>query len=689
MEGLCCADEEALIRKRLQSVTGVDAVSFQSLHHTVTVRYSCPEENITSALRNTGFSPRLQSQTGKPAGEQSRHIIAFSVSALVFVSGLILDAMPAAEGISVVLFILSIIIGGWRIVLKAYGAIRQLHLDMNVLMTAAVLGAAAIDKWEEASAVVVLFSLSHLLEQYSVYRSRSALRSLLKLSPETAAIYEPQGEINKRVEDILIGEKIIVRPGERIPVDGIVKEGKSNVNQSPITGESTPAAKQPGDIVYAGSLNERGALVVEVTSQFSDTVLARMVRLVEESQVNRAPIQMTADVFSRYYTPSVLGVAVLVAIIPPLIFSAPFFDWFYRALVLLVVACPCALIISTPVALFSAMTNAARHGVLIKGGRPLEALGNIKAIAFDKTGTLTVGFPRVVDIISFSAYSEQELLRLAATIESQSEHHLASAVLRKAREQNGVHQHSPGQSFESLTGRGVKIVIDGTEFFAGNRFLFRDLGILSREVEKALRGSSGSTEIIIGTKENVLGVLIVSDDLRSESITVIKQLQKESIRPVMLTGDGREIAQRIAVEAGIDECYSEVLPEEKVEKVNFLKSRYGAVAMVGDGINDAAALSHATVGIAMGKSGTDIAMETADVVLMSDDLQKIPFAITLSRGAVSIIKQNIAIALGTKAIVLLLGIAGYATLWMGILADDGATLLVIMNSLRALFIRES
>jgi Cd2+/Zn2+-exporting ATPase len=516
---------------------------------------------------------------------------------------------------------------------------------------------------------------------------RRRIRSLINLTPETARVTENGRERVCPVGDIRVGSTVLVRPGERIPLDGVVAAGTSSVNQAPITGESRVVAKRQGDEVFAGSLNGSGALTIEVRRPYYDTTLANIVRKVEQAQAERAPLQMTGERFARIYTPVVVTLAALVTIVPPLVLGQPFGTWFYRALVLLVIACPCALVISTPVTIVSGIANAARRGVLIKGGRHLEAMANLDAVAFDKTGTLTFGASQVTDVIPLNSMSPAQIIRLAAVIESKSEHPLAGAVLKSVAGEAFPPEGIRFQHFESLAGRGVTATIDGQSYFAGNHALVEEMNLCSDRVEGILESleSKGRTTIIIGTHDQPIGIMGITDAVRGESAGVIKALHDLGIRKtIMLTGDSASIAEEIAAGAGIDEVYAHLLPEMKTRRIAALRETYGNVAMVGDGINDAPALAAATVGIAMGGGGTDVAAETADIVLMADDLTRIPQVVAIGRKTISIIKQNIAFALIVKLIFIGFGIFGGVSLWFAILADDGATLLVILNGMRAL-----
>ncbi len=689
LDNLCCTEEEHLITKRLKRMPGVGRLSCNFVAHTLTVDHTCPGETIAAALRAIGFVPSYGEEERAGTSFLRRHEqqLSAALSALFLAAGLVAARRGAAAEISTPLLVLAMLSGGWRIAQKGVHAARHGSLDMNVLMTVAAIGAGAIGKWEEGAAVIFLFALSQLLERYSIDRARRAVRSLMALSPPTAAVRRGGSEEQVRVEDIAVGDHLVIRPGERIPLDGEVLAGETTVNQAPITGESRPVRKRPPDPVYAGSLNERGMIEVRVSRRSGETVLSSIVRMVEEAQAHRAPIEQLTEQFARLYTPIVLAMAVLVVIVPPLLLHQAFGVWFYRSLVLLVIACPCALVISTPVTILSGLSCAARNGVLVKGGRYLEEFGRVAAVAFDKTGTLTEGRPSVTDVVPLNSLSPRDILHLAALIETKSEHPLAGAVLEKAYADHLTLDSATYEQFESLTGRGVRAAIDGTEYVIGNHELIEEWGICSPEVEQVLSAmeEEGKTAVVLGTDTEALGIIAISDALRPGSAEAVRRLRASGVRKtILLTGDNHGTAQAIARRAGIDEVYSGVLPDEKVMRIRDLKERYRSVAMVGDGINDAPALAAATIGIAMGRSGTDVALDTADVVLMSDDLSHLPETVSLGKRTLAIIRQNIALALITKLVFLVLGIAGIATLWLAVLADDGAALLVIFNGLRAL-----
>jgi Cd2+/Zn2+-exporting ATPase len=668
-------------------------MSFDFLSHRLVVGHTCERHMLSDAIHGIGFTCRLDNQSISSRTTWERYHLGVStiVSGSLLGIGLVLGFIGVAPSMVVPLFLISILSGGWKIAGKAVASLKRLSTDMNVLMLIAALGAVIIGKYAEGAAVVFLFAVSNWLEYNSLERSKRRIAELLSISPATAQRLRHGSEETAPVEQISPGEHIIVRPGERIALDGTVREGRSTVNQSAVTGESRPREKSPGDFVYAGSINERGVLELEVLKPYSDTTLARMVRMVEEAQAQRAPLQSLAERFARYYTPVIVALAVLTTTLPPLLLHQPFSTWFYNSLVMLVIACPCALVISTPVTIVSALANAARNGVLIKGGKHLEAMGHIGAIAFDKTGTLTAGSPNVTDIVPVHDISVSEVLRIAAAIEQGSEHHLAGAVIRRADDDNIANTQAIVQNFEALAGRGVSARMNGDAYFVGNHALIEERRICSPRIETILEDleEKGKTTLIVARNDQPLGIIAVEDAPRSESRDVVNRLHAlGASNIIMLTGDEEGTAKRVAAAFGIDEYHANLLPQDKMKMIGDLCERYKTVAMVGDGINDAPALAASTVGIAMGGAGTDVAMETADIVLMSDNLLKLPYLIRLGRKAIAIIKQNIAIALLTKLFFLGLAISGHASLWMAILADDGATFIVIVNGLRALRLKE-
>lgn len=609
----------------------------------------------------------------------ARTVVSGAAIALAFLG----ERLGLPETTTIALFALAIATGGYGNARRAVYSLPSLDLNISVLMTVAVLGAVAIGEWAEGASVAFLYSVSELLQARTLARTRRSIRQLIDLAPTTARVLRPAGEVYVPVEEVGVGDVVVIRPGEKIALDGVIRSGQSALDEAAITGEAVPVEKGPGSEVFAGTLNTYGALEVTVTKPASDTTLARIVHMVEEAQVRRAPSQAFVDRFAAIYTPIVLVLAGIIALVPPWLFGGDWGPWIYRGLALLVVSCPCALVVSTPVAIVSAISNAARHGVLIKGGLYLESLGTVRAVAFDKTGTLTRGRPEVQDVVPLDGLAADDLLRLAASVESRSEHPAARAVVRAARARNLP--LAPAEGFAALPGRGAQGVVAGHLLYVGSPRLFAELGLHSAEVDAAARRleAEGKTVLLVGTAEGVLGLLGVADEVRSTSRKALAQLKSDGVaRVVMLTGDNPVTASAIAARVGVDEYRAELLPADKVAAVEALRGRYGGVAMVGDGVNDAPALAAANVGIAMGGAGTDVALETADVALMADDLSRLPFAVRLSRATLDVIRQNIAFSLAVKAVAVLLVFPGWLTLWLAILADMGASLLVTLNGMR-------
>jgi Cd2+/Zn2+-exporting ATPase len=558
-------------------------------------------------------------------------------------------------------------------------------------MSIAVIGAIAIGEWPEAAVVIFLFALAELIETLSLERAKNAIRGLMAMTPETATVRLDSGEWREvAAAEVQVGQTARVRPGERIPLDGSVTAGGSSVNQAPITGESMPVMKAAGDPVFAGTLNERGMLEFRVTANKGHTTLDRIIRSVQEAQGQRAPTQRFVDQFARYYTPAVVVFAVLVAAVPPLLFGAAFEPWLYKALVMLVIACPCALVISTPVTVVSGLAAAARHGLLVKGGVHLENGRLIKVVALDKTGTLTHGKPVVTDVVPLVEQPADALLQLAASVDAHSGHPIANAITSAwqtpADRKTTVRPLLPVTSFESLTGRGAKAVIDGQLYHVGNHRLCEEMGICNLHVEEVLNRleKEGKTAVILSTESAPLCVIGVADTVREHSAEAIRQLRALGVASVMLSGDNQTTASAIAAQVGIGDARGNLLPEDKLAVIDDLTRRYGNSGMVGDGVNDAPALAKASIGFAMGAAGTDTAIETADVALMDDDLRKLPNFIQLSRDTFRVLRQNIALAIGIKAVFFVLALAGKATLWMAVFADMGASLIVVFNGMRLL-----
>jgi Cd2+/Zn2+-exporting ATPase len=693
VEGLECAEEKALVEKALADLPGLERFEINLVSQRLMLVHDperLPVAQLIATLANVGLVARPFGTVRQESSFWLQHnkLISTSLAGLFTLSGMLLHWLVGDGHWDKLLFSLAIISGGWFIARKALTATRHGVMDMNVLMSVAIIGALFVDAWDEGAMVVFLFALAQVLEGRAMDRARNAVQSLMELAPPIARLVRDGKETSVVAEQVLVGDIFRLRPGEKIPLDGEVLEGRSAVNQAPITGESIPVEKEPGDTLYAGTINGQGSLDVRVTRQASDTTLAHIIHLIEEAQAARAPSQAFVDRFSRIYTPAVLGIALLIIVIPPLLFGQSFSEWFYRALVLLVIACPCALVISTPVAIVSGLARGARAGVLIKGGMHLENAGRLRALAIDKTGTLTEGMPRVQSVIPLNDTPERELLCIAASLESRSEHPLALAIREYARQIEI--EAAEVEDFHALSGLGVEGRIEGRTYLLGNHRLIEERGICNAEVEYRLEDweGKGRTVVIIGSTEKVLGVIGIADSIRPEAQSAVKELKRLGIENItMLTGDNRGTAEAIAQMLEIDETGAELLPADKVKAVQDLVQEYEHVGMVGDGINDAPAMAMATSGIAMGAAGSDAALETADLVLMGDDLSHLPFAIRLSRSTLKAIRENIILALGLKGIFLVLAIPGYATLWMAVFADMGASLLVIANSLRLLRIR--
>ena len=594
--------------------------------------------------------------------------------------------------VTALLFIASMLVGGLSLLKTGLHNLLRFEFDMRTLMTIAVIGGVIIGEWAEVAVVVILFALSEELERFSMDRARKSIQSLMDIAPNQAIVKRFGQETTVHVNDIVIGDMMIVKPGQKIAMDGVIVGGSSSINQAAITGESVPVEKSLDDEVFAGTLNEEGHLEVKVTKLVNDTTLAKIIHLVEEAQAERAPAQAFVDRFAKYYTPAIMVIAAMVAVLPPLFFEASWETWVYQGLAVLVVGCPCALVISTPISIVSAIGNAAKKGVLVKGGIYLEEIGGLKAIAFDKTGTLTKGVPVVTDVEMIDQDAEQkELLGKISALEKRSQHPLASAILKKADEEAVDYEKISVDHFTSLTGKGIQGDIDGVTYYVGSPSLFNEVSTLDAGVNDKIKTlqNEGKTVVVAGTKEKVQVILAVADEVREASQNVIQKLHREGIeKTIMLTGDNANTGNAIGKQVGVTDVRSELLPQDKLKVIRSLRERHQKVAMVGDGVNDAPALAASTVGIAMGGAGTDTALETADVALMGDDLEKLPFLVRLSRKTLNTIKGNITFAIAIKVAALLLVIPGWLTLWIAILSDMGATILVALNSMRLMRVKE-
>ncbi|MBI5706431.1 MAG: cadmium-translocating P-type ATPase [Armatimonadetes bacterium] len=686
IEAMDCPTEEQIIRNCFKVVKEVENLEFDLMSRKLTVRHCFADDKpLLKALKSVGMEPKAKGadkqEHGPAVPVKERWLMGIS-GALAF-GAEIASWVTGKETSSPVIAaaVLSIVLGGRTTIRKGIVSLKTFTLNINFLMTLAIIGAVSIGEWPEAAMVTFLFGVAEMTEAFSLDRARHAIRSLMELSPELAWVKSGSEWKEVQASEVQVGQVVRVRPGERIPLDGLVVSGSSTVNEAPITGESMPVSKSEGAKVFAGTVNEKGSFEFEVSANTDQTTLARIIRAVQQAQGQKAPTQRFVDQFAKVYTPTVVVLAILVAALPSLLFSQPFVPWLYKSLVLLVIACPCALVISTPVTVVSALASAARRGILVKGGIYMEEGRKLTTIALDKTGTITFGKPKVTDIEPLNSVPKDEVLRIAASLEALSEHPVASAII-------AAFEAEPArvEGFDSITGRGVKGTVGGKMYFLGNHRLAHEENYCSPEVEAKLERleEQGKTVVILGDSDRALGVLAVADTERETSIEAIRELHRLGVKTLMLTGDNSRTAKAIAAQVGIDDARGDLLPEDKLRIIEELAKEGRHVGMVGDGINDAPALAKANIGFAMGAAGTDTAIETADVALMHDDLRKVPEFIRLSRKASRVLRQNIAIALGIKVVFFGLAFFGVATLWMAVFADMGASLIVVGNGLRLL-----
>lgn len=691
LEGLDCADCAAKLEKKLQILPGVAEAKINFGAGKLTVKHTASVTTILNAIKSAGYQGHLANEERKRSPKKffgDTKLILTALSGLFVAAGFIFSYFNVPDNIVTAAYLAAMISGGFYTARSGLYSLKSFSLDMNFLMAVAATGAAAIGEWAEGAMVVFLFALGNTLQAYTMDKTRKSIRALMDLSPKEALVRRNGLEVHLPVEELVVGDIIIVKPGERIPMDGNVVAGRTDVNQAPITGESMPVEKTVGQEVYAGTINGHGSIEIKVTKLVEDTTLAKIINLVEEAQAQKAPSQQFVDVFAKYYTPAVIIGAVMVSTLPWLLFGQSFQLWFERALILLVISCPCALVISTPVSIVAAIGSAARNGVLIKGGAYLEEAGALKVVAFDKTGTLTEGRPEVIGITTTTGVEPDLVMSIAAAIESRSQHPLAEAILRYTRAKKIPEMG--GSGFQSFTGKGAGAKIDSEEFFIGNRRLFEELNVSLVPLQEKMETlqKQGKTVMIVGSRQRVLGLIAVADQIRESSRAAIEGLRRAGIKKVvMLTGDNEGTARAIAEELGIDQYRAELLPDHKLRAIQSLQHQYGKSAMVGDGVNDAPAMATASVGIAMGGAGTDTALETADIALMADDLTKLPYAMHLSRKALGVIKQNIGFSLLVKAVFLVATFLGMANLWMAVFADTGAALLVIANGMRLMKVK--
>ncbi|WP_251855447.1 cadmium-translocating P-type ATPase CadA [Enterococcus italicus] len=694
VEGLSCTNCAAKFEKNVSQIPKVtDAkVNFGAGKISIEGEATIAEIEAAGAFENLKVQsehdtePRIE--TKEPFVKRNWNLL---VSLFLIILALVSQVVNGEDALLTEgLFILAIIIGGFSLFKEGFSDLFKLDFSMESLMTIAIIGAAIIGEWTEGSIVVILFAISEALERFSMDKARQSIRSLMDIAPKEALIRRNNVEQMINVSKIEVGDIMIIKPGQKIAMDGQVIKGHSSVNQAAITGESVPIEKNINNDIFAGTINEEGALEVKVTKHVNDTTIAKIIHLVEEAQGERAPAQAFVDKFAKYYTPTIMVIAALIVIVPPLFFNGDWNTWLYQGLSLLVVGCPCSLVISTPVSIVSAIGNSAKNGVLVKGGIYLEEIGGLKAIAFDKTGTLTKGTPTVTDFTTVDSKDEEKYFSIITALESYSQHPLASAILKEADNRAISYKSVVVDEFTSITGKGIQGNIEGITYLVGSPKLFESiLTDNSKIIETYQRlQQQRKTAMLLGTDKQILAVIAVADELRESSKAVIEKLHDLGIEhTIMLTGDNATTAQSIGKQTGVTEIKGDLMPQDKLDYIKSLKETYGKVAMVGDGINDAPALAASTVGIAMGGAGTDTALETADVALMGDDLQKLPFIVKLSRQTLRIIKQNITFSLGIKLLALLLVVPGWLTLWIAILADMGATILVTLNGLRLMKVK--
>ncbi|CAB3658863.1 heavy metal translocating P-type ATPase [Paraburkholderia rhynchosiae] len=689
-----CPTEEALIRKKFSRMSDVRSMEFNLMQRVLTVVHG-PDAlgSILAALRSLDFTPELadaDSRASPNAAEQvppapSRPWWPLALAGVAAAASEAAGWLGGATWMAAGLAILAIASCGLTTYRKGWLAIRNGNLNINALMSIAVTGALILRQWPEAAMVMVLFTVAELIEAKSLDRARNAIQGLMQLTPEQASVQQSDG--NWRLIDlkaITLGALVRVKPGERIALDGEIVAGRSSVDQAPITGESLPVDKTVGDAVFAGTINQAGSFDYRVMAAASNTTLARIIHAVEEAQGTKAPTQRFVDQFARVYTPLVFAVALAVALVPPLLFNGTWQAWIYRALVMLVIACPCALVISTPVTIVSGLAAAARKGILIKGGAYLEQGRKLSRLAFDKTGTITHGKPVQTDFDTLADVDAARCRTLAGSLAARSDHPVSMAIATAAKGDGVV--NVAVDSFEALAGRGVRGEIDGLPYWLGNHRLVEELGRCSRSLQARLDAleRQGKTVVLLIDAQRVLALFAVADTVKETSRAAIAELHRVGISTAMLTGDNPHRAAAIAQQVGIDEALGNQLPEDKLNAVAHWSAKGATVGMVGDGINDAPALARADIGFAMGAMGTGTAIETADVALMDDDLRKIPLFIRLSKATHAVLVQNIALALGIKSVFLVLTVMGLGTMWMAVFADVGASLLVVANGLRLL-----
>ena len=688
IQGLSCANCAKKFEDNVKNIKGVTNAEINFAAAKLTIEGKASIDQLEKAGAFDHLSVVAEGDTFKEDNRPfyQKHIDTFVALAFFLVGFIASRYVGEGHIIPNILYAISIVIGGFHLFKTGLVNLVQLRFDMKTLMTIAIIGAAIIGEWQEGAIVVILFAIAEMLERFSMEKARKSIQSIMELAPKEALIIKNGKEQLIDVHHVEIGEVMIVRPGQKIAMDGVIVKGSSTINQASITGESIPVFKEMGSEVFAGTLNEDGVLEIKITKKYKDSTIAKMIYLVEEANKEKAPAQKFIDKFASYYTPIIMFIALLVAIVPPIVTGADWKEWIYQGLAVLVVGCPCALVISTPVAIVTAIGTAARNGVLIKGGIYLEEASKIDTIAFDKTGTLTIGSPKVVKTIPFGESSEEDFLRIASKMEKGSLHPLSKAILERAETVGVSYENLKIKDFKSITGKGITANVEDINYYLGNLKMFEGFSyyaMLEEKLKEVIK--TNESVIILGTMEQLIGLTLISDEIRDNSAKVVSELHAVGIKEtMMLTGDNEVTAKAVAAKTGVSNYVSEMLPENKLAKIKELLGLGKKVAMVGDGVNDAPALAQATIGVAMGKGGTDSALETANIILMGDDLSKLPFTIRLSKRTMSIIKQNIVFSLGLKLLALILVIPGWLTLWIAIFADIGATLIVTFNSLRLL-----
>jgi Cd2+/Zn2+-exporting ATPase len=699
--GMDCADCGRHVEREIGKINGITSVKVNAVTGKLHISSGQPiaEQIIRQAVTRAGYTmltqpafadPQTGQDSNKPAPSTgSAKILLPAVLAVLFIlAGIAADRLFQLPQLSIYLYLAAIISSGYNMAVQGIKEAIRFRLGMNFLMTVAVGGAMIIGDWLEGATVVLLFALAQYLEDRTMDKARRSIRNLIEQKPKIATRIIDQQQVSIPVEQVAAGHLLAVKPGEQIPVDGKIEQGDSTVDQSSITGESQPVVLAAGDPVYGGTLNQNGFLVIRAERSFSNSTFSKIVEQVVEAQAQKAPRQKFVDTFAGYYTPAVLAIAILIALIPPLFFAAPFINWFYRALVMLVIACPCALVISTPVTIISALTAAMRRGILIRGGLHLENFAHLQAIAFDKTGTLTEGKFKVQQIYPAGDSSAEQVLLIAASLENKSNHPIARAICAQAERHNL--QLAEVRDFSSLAGQGLEGLIDGHRYVLGNHKLFEQRNLCKTEIHGLLNEieDQNHTAVLVGNQTALLGIISIADSVRTGAAAVIQQLKKQGIRKmILLTGDNHRTAAAVAAGLQLDDYAAELLPADKVDVLKKLKNEFRGIAMVGDGVNDAPALAAADIGIAMAAGGSDVAIETADIALLDDRLAKLAVLRQLSTTTLRLIKQNIIVALGLKLVFLILAALGLATLWMAVFADMGASLIVIFNGLRVISLK--